>query len=70
MAKPGNEVFVANSRGPSSLVELVKETGAKAVTVPEAAKAGQVVVVAIPEAKIRDLSTNLFLGPAALHTGL
>ncbi|HYL82664.1 MAG TPA: NAD(P)-binding domain-containing protein [Candidatus Angelobacter sp.] len=58
----GHEVFVANSRGPSSLAGLAKETGAKAVTVDEAARAGQVVVVTIPEAKVRDLPKNLFMG--------
>ena len=35
----GHEVFVANSRGPETLRELVKETGAKAVTGKEAARA-------------------------------
>ena len=58
----GHEVFVANSRGPSSLAALAKETGAKAVTVSEAAKAGQVVIVTIPEAKIRELPKDLFQG--------
>lgn len=62
LAQLGHDVFVANSRGPSSLAGLAKETGAKAVTAGEAAKAGQVVVVTIPEAKIRDLSKNLFEG--------
>jgi predicted dinucleotide-binding enzyme len=56
------EVSVANSRGPSSLAGLAKETGAKAVTIEEAARAGSVVIVAIPEAKIRDLPKNLFEG--------
>jgi hypothetical protein len=62
LAKLGHEVFVANSRGPASLAGLAKETGAKPVTVREAARAGQVVVVTIPEAKIRDLPKNLFEG--------
>lgn len=62
LAQLGNEVFVANSRGPSSLAGLARETGAKAVTVREAARAGPVVVVTIPEAKIRDLPKNLFEG--------
>jgi predicted dinucleotide-binding enzyme len=61
----GHEVFVANSRGPSSLTGLARETGAKAVTVGEAARAGKVVVVTIPEAKIRDLPKNLFEGVPA-----
>ena len=60
LAQLGHEVFVANSRGPASLAKLANETGAKAVTVGEAATAGQVVVVTIPEARIRDLPKNLF----------
>ncbi len=62
LAQLGHQVFVANSRRPSSLAGLAKETGAKAVTVREAASAGQVVVVTIPEAKIRDLPKGLFEG--------
>ena len=62
LAQLGNEVFVANSRGPASLAGLAKETGAKAVTVREAARSGPVVIVTIPEGKIRDLPKNLFEG--------
>ena len=62
LSQLGHEVFVANSRGPSSLAGLAKETGANAVTVQEAARAGNVVIVTIPEAKIRDLPKNLFEG--------
>jgi predicted dinucleotide-binding enzyme len=62
LAQLGHEVFVANSRGPSSLAGLAKETGAKGVTDREAARAGQVVIVTIPEAKILDLPKNLFDG--------
>lgn len=58
----GHDVFVANSRGPNTLAELAKETGAKAVTVKDAARSGDVVVVTIPEAKIRDLPKDLFAG--------
>ncbi len=58
----GHDVFVANSRGPNTLAELAKETGAKAVSVKDAARSGDVVVVTIPEAKIRDLPKDLFAG--------
>lgn len=58
----GHEVSVANSRGPESLAALVRETGAKAVTAREAARAGEVVVVTIPQAKVRDLPKDLFAG--------
>ena len=53
----GHEVLVANSRGPETLADLAKQTGAKAVA---AARAGDVVIVAIPEARIPDLPNNLF----------
>lgn len=58
----GHEVFVANSRGPETLRELAKETGARAVTAKEAARAGEVVIVTIPEGHIPDLPRDLFAG--------
>ncbi len=58
----GHQVSVANSRGPASLAGLAKETGAKAVTAHEAARAGEVVVVTIPESRIPGLPKNLFEG--------
>jgi 8-hydroxy-5-deazaflavin:NADPH oxidoreductase len=62
LTKLGHDVFVASSRGPASLADLAKETGAKPVSVREAARSGEVVVVTIPEAKIRDLPRDLFVG--------
>jgi hypothetical protein len=46
----GYDVVVSNSRGPETLSALVKELGpkARAATVDEAARAGEVVVVTIP----------------------
>lgn len=61
----GHQVFVANSRGPASLAGLAKETGAKAVTPHDAARAGEVVVVTIPEGKIPGLPKDLFQGVPA-----
>jgi len=58
----GHEVFVANSRGPETLAGLAAETGAHAVTVADAARAGEVVVVTIPEGKVRELPKDLFAG--------
>ncbi|MFB1484961.1 NADPH-dependent F420 reductase [Corallococcus sp. RDP092CA] len=58
--KLGHEVSIANSRGPETLRDLEKETGAKAVTVEEAAKAGEVVVVTIPEKAVPHLPKGLF----------
>jgi predicted dinucleotide-binding enzyme len=58
----GHDVFVANSRGPATLTELAKETGAKAVTAKEAARSGDVVVITIPERNIPKLPGDLFAG--------
>jgi predicted dinucleotide-binding enzyme len=61
----GHEVAVANSRGPQSLTALAAETGAKAVTAQEAARAGEIVVVTIPMKNIPGLPKDLFAGVPA-----
>ncbi len=58
----GHKVSVANSRGPETLAGLAKETGARPVTVKEAAGAGEIVIVTIPEKNIPDLPKDLFAG--------
>jgi predicted dinucleotide-binding enzyme len=58
----GHDVFVANSRGPESLRDLAAETGAKPVTVHEAARSGKVVIVTIQEKNIPQLPSDLFKG--------
>ncbi len=64
-AAAGHEVSVANSRGPETLEDLAAETGATAVTIEQAARRGDVVVVTIPEAHIPDLPADLFAGVPA-----
>jgi hypothetical protein len=61
----GHRVSVANSHGPESLAGLARETGAKAVGVQEAARAGEVVVVTIPLGRVPDLPKDLFTGVPA-----
>jgi predicted dinucleotide-binding enzyme len=58
----GHKVFVANSRGPETLSDLANQTGAKAVTAIEAARSGEIVIVTIPQNRIRDMPKNLFQG--------
>jgi 8-hydroxy-5-deazaflavin:NADPH oxidoreductase len=58
----GHAVVVTNSRGPATLAKLASETGAKAVTVEEAARGRDIVVVTIPQKNIPDLPTGLFEG--------
>lgn len=60
----GHEVSVANSRGPETLAGLAEETGASAVSVAEAAKGAQVVVVTIPEKNIPKLPAGVLDGLA------
>jgi 8-hydroxy-5-deazaflavin:NADPH oxidoreductase len=56
----GHEVSIANSRGPESLAAFAKETGARPVTVQQAAGAGDVVIVTIPMKNIPRLPAGLF----------
>jgi hypothetical protein len=58
----GHEVRIANRRGPQSLQDLAAATGATAVTVPEAVKGADLVVVTIPEKAVPDLPADLFAG--------
>jgi predicted dinucleotide-binding enzyme len=61
----GHQVSIANSRGPHTLASLAAETGAKPVTVEEAARAGEVVIVTIPEKNVPRLPQGLFDGVPA-----
>jgi 8-hydroxy-5-deazaflavin:NADPH oxidoreductase len=62
LSKLGHEVSVANSRGPESLAGLARETGARPVTVEEAARSGDVVIVTIPMRNVPRLPSGLFEG--------
>jgi predicted dinucleotide-binding enzyme len=56
----GHDVSIANSRGPESLAGLAREIGARPVTVEQAARAGEVVIVTIPMKNIPRLPAGLF----------
>ncbi|MFH8469580.1 NADPH-dependent F420 reductase [Streptomyces sp. NPDC017991] len=60
----GHDVYVANSRGPQTLTALAEETGATPVTVEEAPRGAEVVVVTIPLKAIPDLPSGLLDGAA------
>lgn len=60
LSELGHEIFVANSRGPESLADLATETGATAVSVPDAVRGVDVVIVTIPQKNIPDLPADLF----------
>jgi predicted dinucleotide-binding enzyme len=69
----GNDVAVANSRGPESLKDLAQETGAAAVPLGDAVPGKDLVIIAIPERNIPDLPRDLFakspLGLVIVDTG-
>jgi 8-hydroxy-5-deazaflavin:NADPH oxidoreductase len=60
LAKLGHQVSIANSRGPDSLTALAVEIGATPVSVVDAADAGEVVIVSIPQKAVPDLPRGLF----------
>jgi predicted dinucleotide-binding enzyme len=62
LAALGHDVSIANSRGPETLAALARESGVKPVMVEEAARAGDVVIVTIPEKSIPRLPAGLFDG--------
>jgi predicted dinucleotide-binding enzyme len=66
----GHEVAISNSRGPESLKGLVAELGnrAKAVTVEEAAKFGDVVLISIPFGKYKSLPQDALNGKIVIDS--
>ena len=64
LGKLGHHVSIANSRGPESLTALAAEIGATPVSVFDAAKAGEIVFIAIPTKAVTDLPRGLFANVA------
>ena len=64
LAAAGHDMAIANSRGPESLAELVSELGdtTRAATVEDAARFGEIVVVAIPLHAVASLAAEAFAG--------
>jgi 8-hydroxy-5-deazaflavin:NADPH oxidoreductase len=62
LAALGHQVSIANSRGPDSLAAFARETSARPVTVEDAARAGDVVIISIPLKSIDKLPRDLFKG--------
>ena len=60
LAALGHTVSIANSRGPDSLAELAAKTGATAVSIHEAVRGADLIVVTIPEKNVPSLPRGLF----------
>ncbi len=66
LTRLGHRVFIANSRGPASLAELAAETGAKAVTAEEAARARDIVIISVPEKAVPQLPREILAKSSAV----
>src|SRR5438132_13784719 len=68
LLKAGHQVLLSNSRGPSSLEQLVSklDKGARAVTMDEAARA-PIVVLAVPWPKVEEARQIAGLGRPHSH---
>src|SRR5439155_1363876 len=64
LGKLGHHLSIANSRGPESLTALAAEIGATPVSVVDAAKAREIVIIAIPTKAVADLPRGLFANVA------
>jgi 8-hydroxy-5-deazaflavin:NADPH oxidoreductase len=60
LARLGHVVWMANSRGPESLTTLAAELGSTPASVVDAARAGELVILAIPTKAVTDLPRGLF----------
>ncbi|HEV2860556.1 MAG TPA: NAD(P)-binding domain-containing protein [Pyrinomonadaceae bacterium] len=70
-ARAGHEVALSNSRGGAGLEALVGELGgkARAVDIEEAARFGEVVLVAVPFGKYETLPAGAFEGKVVIDAG-
>ncbi len=73
LARRGHRVSIASARGPEKLKDLAAQIGARAVSVEDAAKAGDAVILSIPQNAIPELPKGLFAGVrsdvAVIETG-
>ena len=69
--RAGHQVALSNSRGGQGLEDLIEELGDKAhaTTIEEAARFGDVVLLAIPFGKFSDLPADAFKGKVVVDAG-
>jgi 8-hydroxy-5-deazaflavin:NADPH oxidoreductase len=66
--KAGHQVMLSNSRGPHTLFSLRHGVGAEVGTVEDAAKFGEIIVIAIPFAAYRSVPADLLAGKVVIDT--
>lgn len=62
LAQAGHHVAISNSRGPETLRDFANEIGAQAMTAEEAARFGEVVLVAVPLKEYTSLPADALRG--------
>ncbi|MDZ4860834.1 MAG: NAD(P)-binding domain-containing protein [Candidatus Hydrogenedentes bacterium] len=62
----GHQISIANSRGPASLAAVAAETGATAATVEQAARAQDLVIIAVPEKAVTQLPRDILAASSAV----
>jgi len=67
--KAGHEIAVANSRGAETLADLAKEIGAQALDLEDAARFGEVVLIAVPFGKYETLPAEAFQNKIVVDAG-
>jgi predicted dinucleotide-binding enzyme len=58
--KAGHEIAIANSRGAETLADLAKEIGAKGLDLEDAARFGEIILIAVPFGKYKTLPAGVF----------
>jgi predicted dinucleotide-binding enzyme len=66
LAALGHRVSIANSRGPASLAALAADTGATAATAEQAARARDMVIIAVPEKSVWQLPRDILATTSAI----
>lgn len=68
-AKSGCEVMLSNSRGPHTLTSTAASLGCRVGTVEQAVSFGDLVLLAIPFGRYRELPAESFVGKVVLDAG-
>jgi predicted dinucleotide-binding enzyme len=66
LAELGHRLSIANSRGPASLAALAADIGATTATVKQAARARDIVILAVPEKSVWQLPRDIFATTSAV----
>jgi predicted dinucleotide-binding enzyme len=67
--KAGHEVAIANSRGAETLMDLANEIGAQTLGLEDAARFGEIVLIAVPFGNYKTLPAEVFQNKIVVDAG-